>query len=385
MHSSVPRPAALLLDFIASKEAPHGYDTIYGNNQNKLSKQITKMTLDELRQNQAQFTKKYGSSASGRYQFMRATLGDLKKALNMSGQEIFSPDLQDRLAYRLLIKRGYARYMSGSIDRTQFGKNIAMEWASFPVLKATKGSERTVKRGQSYYAGDGLNKSLVSAGEVETVLDAMRSGSHMPVETQPADASVFLAMGSSGDDVEMVQRALKTLGYHLGEVDGEFGPVTRAAVLDFQARNGLPTTGSVDLSMMAKLSDAPKLRVDAKRASESEGQLLKKGSQTLLMARQNKWAGVLTAVIGGLGLTNENFNLFGNLGANLAAGLGVNADEQGTSVLQALISLVESGLGASGSGRWLILLALGYLVWNRGGAIAARRLLDHRSGSNLNR
>ncbi len=32
MDKIVPQPAAMLLDFIGSKEAPKGYDTVYGDN-----------------------------------------------------------------------------------------------------------------------------------------------------------------------------------------------------------------------------------------------------------------------------------------------------------------------------------------------------------------
>ncbi|MFK3776570.1 hypothetical protein [Agrobacterium sp. NPDC089420] len=56
----------------------------------------------------------------------------------------------------------------------QFGLNLAREWASFPVLSATKGEHRDVARGQSYYAGDRLNKSLVKPEQVEQRLRHVR-------------------------------------------------------------------------------------------------------------------------------------------------------------------------------------------------------------------
>jgi len=51
-----------------------------------------------------------------------------------------------------------------------FALNLAKEWASFPVLAETFGQKRKVTRGQSYYAGDGVNKALVPPGDVEAVL-----------------------------------------------------------------------------------------------------------------------------------------------------------------------------------------------------------------------
>ncbi|MNE69188.1 hypothetical protein D3C80_1648970 [compost metagenome] len=48
MGKTVPVGAALLLDFIGGIEAPRGYNVIYGNNQDKLPKPITQMTIGEL-------------------------------------------------------------------------------------------------------------------------------------------------------------------------------------------------------------------------------------------------------------------------------------------------------------------------------------------------
>lgn len=175
MDKTVPAGAVLLLDFIGGIEAPRGYDVIYGNNQDKLPKPITQMTLGELVDAQASFTKRFKSSASGRYQFMRATLQDLSRELGLRGTQKFDKDLQDRLGFHLLKRRGYDDYVAGRITRTEFGKRLAQEWASLPVLAATKGKHRDLKRGQSYYAGDALNKSLVSPAKVEAVLNKVKT------------------------------------------------------------------------------------------------------------------------------------------------------------------------------------------------------------------
>lgn len=186
MDKNVPAGAALLLDFIASFEAPYGYGTIYGNNQNKLPAGLTTMRLDDVIAAGPTWTKKYGSSACGRYQFMRATLQGLKTELGLTGMEFFDPNLQDCLGYHLLKRRGYASFMSGKITPTAFGLRIAQEWASFPVLAATKGAHRNVVRGQSYYAGDGLNKSLVKPEAVEKALASALKLFGIPGAEMPA-------------------------------------------------------------------------------------------------------------------------------------------------------------------------------------------------------
>ena len=246
MDKTVPAGAALLLDFIGGIEAPRGYDVIYGNNQDKLPKPITKMTIGELIDAQASFTKRFKSSASGRYQFMRATLQDLSKELGLRGSQIFDPDLQDRLGYHLLIRRGYNQFISGKISRTEFGKRLAQEWASLPVLAATKGAHRDLKRGQSYYAGDALNKSLVSTAKVEAILNKVKTaGAAQPVTevvveqvpvvadpgelgTKPSKSKTVWTWAGAG-----IMSAISGVGSFLGGLDWRVQLVFSAAIIGF--------------------------------------------------------------------------------------------------------------------------------------------------------
>jgi hypothetical protein len=91
---------------------------------------------------------------------MRKALMDLWKELSLRGSQLFDADLQDRLGNHLLKRRGYDEFMAGKIDHTEFGKRQAQEWASLPVLATVALGRRKVAHGQSYCAGDGLNKAL---------------------------------------------------------------------------------------------------------------------------------------------------------------------------------------------------------------------------------
>jgi muramidase (phage lysozyme) len=195
MDRSVPAGAALLLGFIykteTSRNPPECYEVIYGHNQDELPKPLTTMTLDEVEAAQPYWSKRFGSSASGAAQFMRNTLDapqtlrDIEGEMGLTGKELFSPSLQDRMAYHLLKRRGYAQFMAGKLSIEGFGKNLAKEWASFPVLADTTGAHRKIKRGQSYYAGDGLNKALIKPEEVENLLKLVRTVSPEPKPTSP--------------------------------------------------------------------------------------------------------------------------------------------------------------------------------------------------------
>lgn len=180
MDKSVPAGAAYLLTFIylteTDRDPPDCYEVIYGHNEQKLPKPITTMTLDEIEASQASWSKRFGSSATGAAQFMKntldapGTLADIEGEMGLTGREFFTPDLQDRMAYHLLKRRGYLRFVAGELTAVEFGKKLAQEWASFPVLAATQGAKRKLTRGQSYYAGDGVNKALTKPEDVEAVL-----------------------------------------------------------------------------------------------------------------------------------------------------------------------------------------------------------------------
>jgi len=189
MDKTVPAGAAILLDFIGQTETgkpgPEGYGVIFANKQGKLAKPLTAMTLDEVIAEQVRWSKNHGSSAAGRYQFMRATLRGLISELGLRGSQKLDPNLQDRLAYHLLKRRGYVEWAAGKIGDVEFAKRLAMEWASLPVLEATRGQHRNLNAGQSFYAGDGLNKALVSPAKVRDVLARARQALGSPAPTEP--------------------------------------------------------------------------------------------------------------------------------------------------------------------------------------------------------
>lgn len=197
----VPAPAKMLLDFIRSVEAPRGYGTIYGNNQDKLPAPLTSMTLDQVIAAGSGWSKKFGSSAAGGLQFMRLTLQQIKKETGISGDLVFSAGLQDRLGYYLLLGRGYADFVAGNLSVVAFGKALAQEWASFPVLADTRGQKRPVKRGETYYAGDGINKVLLKPERVEAklqdVLDLAGAVKARQQKTKAAPAALLAAVNDN--------------------------------------------------------------------------------------------------------------------------------------------------------------------------------------------
>jgi peptidoglycan hydrolase-like protein with peptidoglycan-binding domain len=296
----IPAPAKKLLDFIASKEAPGGYGVVYANRQGRLPKPLVLMTVDQViadgpRRARDRTGGVKGSSAAGRYQFMQNTLTGLKAQLGLSGSELMTPELQDRLGYQLLVQRGYKRFMLGTLPLKSFGNQIAMEWASFPVLSDINGKHR----GQSYYAGDGQNHALVDADDVENVLQSMLSApatDTLTTVSAPRAATVSadivpapwwqraLGLGKrksvaakarpglhpkGSADLWDVQAALKERGYYnTGLLDGLDGSRTQAAVAQIRKDNGLGD-GGIDVEFLAGLPNWPHARISTDRATIS--------------------------------------------------------------------------------------------------------------------
>jgi peptidoglycan hydrolase-like protein with peptidoglycan-binding domain len=72
--------------------------------------------------------------------------------------------------------------------------------------------------------------------------------------TSGTAADGFAAYGEHGARVTALQSALVDAGVPLrGGVDGDFGPATSAAVMEFQQRRGLPVTGKIDAATASAL------------------------------------------------------------------------------------------------------------------------------------
>ncbi|MBQ8904044.1 MAG: cell wall hydrolase [Oscillospiraceae bacterium] len=72
------------------------------------------------------------------------------------------------------------------------------------------------------------------------------------VDVQTA-VPAYSQMGSSGTEVEEIQRVLKERGLFTGEITGYYGAQTAQAVSEFQRQQGLPETGIADKRTLKRL------------------------------------------------------------------------------------------------------------------------------------
>lgn len=171
------KPIDKLLAFIRSDEAPKGYGQIFGGARGvSLATDVSKMTLNNIIKFQDQMlAAKSASTAVGGYQFLQRTLIGTMSAMKLTGKEIWTPELQDKMAIHLMKGRGLESFLAGTMSAENFANNLAKEWASLPVVTSILGFKKFVlKPGQSYYAGDGLNKSKHDPKEFLALVKALQ-------------------------------------------------------------------------------------------------------------------------------------------------------------------------------------------------------------------
>lgn len=156
--------AEMLRQLIAHAEAgPDGYDAVQYGATRKPDRPPSQMTLDEIfawvRATPGQ------PHAVGRYQFIPSTLARLADVAGASRDELFSPQLQDRLADDLVQEAGLDAYRSGAITRHEFMNNLAQIWAGLPTAS-----------GRSYYDGYAGNAATITWSQFDSEMARIFEG-----------------------------------------------------------------------------------------------------------------------------------------------------------------------------------------------------------------
>ena len=162
---------APVLDLIAGAESRGRYDIVYGG---EILDGVTEQTIAEAakRAGDRGDGKNY---AVGKYQFI--TLVDQAKAAGLDPtKDKFSPANQDKMAIHLIEQKRKVSKDLAKNNPNEAALRLAREWAGLPVLAPTKGAKRDISRGQSYYAGDGVNKSTIGPEKVEAAFQKLQKG-----------------------------------------------------------------------------------------------------------------------------------------------------------------------------------------------------------------
>jgi len=153
-----------VLNFIARPESGGKYDAVYPG---RTQPAILKMTLDQLFQDMAARGKSTGSSASGRYQYIRPTLAGLVKSMGLDPRTtMFDASTQDKIAiYHLRANHGLDKWLAGRMSNEQFLDGLSKTWAGLP----------NPGKGGSFYAGVLDNKAGSSVQTALAGLDKIQT------------------------------------------------------------------------------------------------------------------------------------------------------------------------------------------------------------------
>ena len=147
--------------------------------------------------------------------------------------------------FRLAAEQGETQAQNSISFAYAKGKGVdqnyveAYKWAS---LAASRGAEKTLVERDNLIAK--MSKTQIAEAE-----RLARSWQPKSAEL----ASLQLRKETERAAVIETQRLLGSLGYKVGDADGVAGPRTRAAISDFQLRNGMPTSGEVSRELIARL------------------------------------------------------------------------------------------------------------------------------------
>lgn len=234
---------------IGQLESRSDYNTMAGGGNKK---QLTSMTINEVLQYQN--SRGRNMKAAGKWQIMPNTLRGLKKSMNLTGDELFTPEMQDRMAFELAMNRkGYRQFANATGDEKlalmgAAQNDLAKEWASMPMANDAEGMHRLkqlrskfqqdltkgakvsqrgrqianmsdaelqtlLNSGASYYEGIATNKALTSRANAERVLMQGNHSNSFVAQQQQQGNSIHINnvnVTTDTSNAENVARGMKS-------------------------------------------------------------------------------------------------------------------------------------------------------------------------------
>jgi murein L,D-transpeptidase YcbB/YkuD len=106
------------------------------------------------------------------------------------------------------------------------------------------------------FSSGGPSTAPVSSSTSTPASSTITSTTSAPPKQTPAAPTTSLKPGDTGAQVTTLQRALATLGFPTGKVDGQYGPSTEAGVKLFQRSRRLTPDGIVGPATLSALATA---------------------------------------------------------------------------------------------------------------------------------
>ncbi|MCE5342252.1 MAG: peptidoglycan-binding protein [Eubacteriales bacterium] len=149
-------------------------------------------------------------------------------------------------------------YYTGSVDGTYGAGTVAAVKEFQAANNLTADGVAGIKTQESVYSYYAVAKSSTSNGSSNSSSSSSSSSSNTTSATNAPSytngkTNIYLKLGSTGDQVKILQNRLIVLGYLSGTADGTFAETTEAAVVAFQKRNSIYADGVAGPTTLTKL------------------------------------------------------------------------------------------------------------------------------------
>jgi peptidoglycan L-alanyl-D-glutamate endopeptidase CwlK len=272
-----------------------------------------------------------------------------------------------------------SRHQSGHAVDVAALVNGKIDW-DFPLYSRINEAVQIAAREQATpIIWGGVWKSLRDGGHFELPKAQYPAGKphagKVDIKVNPPAAAKTMALrpGSKGYRVKALQERLAELGYFAGAIDSDFGPLTRNAVMAFQADAGLASDGVAGERTLAALDSAKPKLVSVARGNASMADLRATGTRTVKAADIASVSAPVAAAAGVAQGIDDPLARAGEIADKATSIKGLT---------EMALEVWQWGLDHLGI---VIVVAASFAVWRAAGAIKKARLADHRSGANVGR
>ena len=190
-----------ILATVYEAESNSNFDQWHLNAKNVPEKPLTEMTVEEIMRYQG--NNKGPAAGAGQIKF--DTLQYLIDFGTLNPTDVFSAETQNKAHSRLLDRRGFQSWVSGEMSNTDFGQNVAKEYAGVPLLADEEVNGVIRPRGSSRYGGS--NVARINVDDWEGVLATAKTATpeYGTVAAVDSDTtSPFIeTLSMRGEDVAM--------------------------------------------------------------------------------------------------------------------------------------------------------------------------------------
>ena len=165
------------------------------------------------------------------------------------GSDVAAMQQQLRNAgYNIAVDGSFGPATQAAVKDYQSKNGLAVDGIVGKNTSASLNSSSSKSSGPSSSSGSASRSSGPSSSgpSTKTAVGPGVVQTQTPTQTT-VTGSGNLASGTKSSDVIALQQRLNELGYGLA-VDGSYGPATKAAVMDYQSKNGLAVDGIVGVN-----------------------------------------------------------------------------------------------------------------------------------------